>query len=84
MKIYIKEISKNILAGLSVLKRTSPTIPFETIETMYKALIEHYFDYSSCVLGYIVEGLSEKLHQLQNRAARIVNNSSYQTRSKDG
>ena len=49
---------------------------------MYKALIALYFDYSSCVWGYIGKGLLEKLQQLQNRAARIVSLSNYETRSK--
>ena len=71
-KAHIEEISKKISAGLSVLKRISPTIPFETRQIMYKALILPYFDYSSCVWGYIGIGLTEKLQQLQNRAARIV------------
>ena len=50
---------------------------------MYNALILPYFDYSSCVWGYIGIGLTEKLQQLQNRAARIVTLSNYETRSKD-
>ena len=82
-KAHIDEISKKISAGLSVLRRLSPTIPLETRETMYKALIVSYFDYSSCVWGYMGKGLSEKLQQLQNRAARIVTSSNYQTRSKN-
>ena len=50
---------------------------------MYQALIVPYFDYSSCVWGYIGKGLSEKLQLLQNRAARIVTLSNYETLSKD-
>ena len=82
-KAHIEEISKTISAGLSVLKRVSPTIPFETRQIVYKALILPYFDYSSCVSGYIGIGLAEQLQQLQNRAARIVTLSNYETRSKD-
>ena len=48
-KAHIEEISKKKSAGLSALKRISPTIPFETRQIMYKALILPYFDYSSCV-----------------------------------
>ena len=83
-KTHIDKISKRISAGLSVfvLRRVSRTIPSNTRETMYKALIVPYFDYSSCVWGYIGKGLSEKLQQLQNRAARIVTLSNYETRSK--
>lgn len=65
-----------------VLRRVSRTIPSNTRETMYKALIALYFDFSSCVWGYIGKGLLEKLQQLQNRAARIVSLSNYETRSK--
>ena len=50
---------------------------------MYKAHISPYFDFSSCAWGYIGIGLTEKLQQLQNRAARIVTLSNYETRSKD-
>ena len=50
---------------------------------MYKALILPYFDYSSFASVYTGIGLTEKLQQLQNRAARIVTLSNYETRSKD-
>ena len=66
-KAHIEEISKKISAGLTVL-----TIPFETMQIVYKALILPYFDYSCCVWGCVGIGLTEKLQQLQNRAARIV------------
>lgn len=46
-KAHIEEIAKKIPAGLSVLKRISPTFPFETRQIVYKALILPYFDYSS-------------------------------------
>ena len=49
---------------------------------MCKALIALYFDYFSCVWGYIGKGLLEKLQQRQNRVARIVTLSNYETRSK--
>ena len=82
-KAHIEEILKKISAGLSVLKRISPTIPFETRQTIDKALILPYFDYSCCVWGYIGIGLTEKLQRLQNSAARIVTLSNYETRYKD-
>ena len=39
---------------------------FETRQTMYNALIFPYFDYSSCVGGYIGKGLVENPQKLQN------------------
>lgn len=47
-KAHIDEISKKIPAVLSGLRRLSPNVPLETKETMYKALIMPYLDYSSC------------------------------------
>ena len=82
-KAHVEEISKKISADLLVLKRISPTTPFETKQIMYKALTLPYFDYCSCVWGYIGIGSTEKLQQLQNRAARIVTLSNYETRPKD-
>lgn len=58
-------------------------MPFKNRETMYKALIEPCLDYTSCVWGNIGKGMSEKLQQIQNKAARIVILSNYETRSKD-
>lgn len=49
---------------------------------MCKTLIALYFDYFSCVCGYIGKALLENHQQLQNRAARIVTLSNYETRSK--
>ena len=71
-KAHIEEISKKMSAGLSVLRRISPTISFVTRQTMYKALIVPYFAYSSCIWGHIGIGLTLKLQQLRNRAAKIV------------
>ena len=84
-KAHIEEISKKISAGLTVLNGLSPTIPLETMQIMYKALVLPYFDYSCCVWECVGIGfnLTEKLQQLQNRAARIVTLLNYETRSKD-
>ena len=82
-KAHIDALEPTSLLKSSLKFRQSPTIPLENRETMYKALIVPYFAYSSCVWGYIGKGLLEKLQQLQNRAARIVTSSNYQTRSKD-
>ena len=79
-KTHINEISKKISAGLSLFVLRHVTA--NTRETLYKALIMPYFDYSSCVGGYMGKGLSEELQQLQNRASRKVTLSNYETPSK--
>ena len=49
---------------------------------MYNALVTPYFNYCSTVRGNISKGLSDKFQKLQNRAARILTFSSYETRSR--
>ncbi|CAH3022130.1 unnamed protein product, partial [Porites evermanni] len=48
---------------------------------MYNALVMPYFNYCGAVWGNINKGLADKLHKLQNRAARILTFSNYDVRS---
>ena len=48
---------------------------------IYKGLIEPHFDYCSVVWDGLSQQLSEKLQKLQNRAARVITKSSYNTNS---
>ena len=51
---------------------------------IFKGLIEPHFDYSSVVwdgLSDLSQQLSEKLQKLQNRAARVITKTSYNTNS---
>ena len=48
---------------------------------MYNTLIAPYFDYCSSVWGCIGKCQSKRLQKLENRAARIITNSSYATPS---
>ena len=78
---HINATSKKMSAGLAILKRVSSTIPFDTRMNMYNALVVPYFNYCSTVWDNIDKGLSDKIQRLQNRAARILTFSSYETRS---
>ena len=71
----------SVSAGLAILKRVSTTMPFDTRMKMYNALVMPYFNYCSNVWGNIDKGLSDKVQRLQNRAARILTFSIYETRS---
>ena len=79
---HINATSEKISAGLAILKRVSTTIPFDTRLNMYNALVMPYFNYCSTVWGNILKGLSDKFQKLQNRAARILAFSGYETRSR--
>lgn len=78
-KKHIDEISKKISSGIGALKRLRPFISQSTAVKIYKSLIEPHFDYCSGVWYGISNTLCDKLQKLQNRAARVVTKSNYDT-----
>ena len=52
-------------------------LPQETLSHIYRGIVEPYFRYCSSVWGSCGETRLLTLQKLQNRAARIVTNSSY-------
>ena len=78
-KTHIEKISKKISSGIGALKRLRPYISQDTALRIYKSLIAPHFDYCSGVWYGISKTLSDKLQKLQNRAARIITKSSFDT-----
>ena len=80
-KVQINNITKKISSGISALKRVRPFIDRDTAVKAYKGLVEPYFTYCSPVWDGLGCKLSEKLQQLQNRAARVMTRSSCEVSS---
>ena len=80
---HIEEITLKVSRDLGALKRIRPNVPQPTLITIYNTIILPYFDYCSTVWGSRGICQSEKLQKLQNRAARIVTRSTYESRSAD-
>ena len=78
---HVEEICKKVSSAIGALKRVRPFISKETAIQIYNALIIPHFDYCSpvwdCLSGY----LSDKLQKLQNRAARVITKSPFDTSS---
>ena len=78
---HVEEIFKKVSSAIGALKRVRPFISKETAIQIYNALIMPHFDYCSpvwdCLSGY----LSDKLQKLQNRAARVITKSPFDTSS---
>ena len=71
---HIDATSKKISSVLTILKRVSTTMKFDTRMNMYNALVmRSYFNHCSTVWGNIGKIQSDKNQKLQNRAARILN-----------
>ena len=80
---HIEMIYKKVAAGIGMMKRIKPFVPANTLQTIYCALIQPYFDYCSPLWGVCNKQLKDKLQKFQNRAARIIAGASFETRSAD-
>ena len=76
---HIDEKSKTISSAIGALKRIRPFISESSALQIYQALILPHFDYCSSVWDELNVTLSDKLQKLQNRAARVITRSSYDT-----
>ena len=78
---HVDEISKKVSSAIGALKRVRPFIPTDVATHIYNALILPHFDYCSPVWDGISGCLSDKLQKLQNRAARVITQSPFDTSS---
>lgn len=81
-KEQIKAISSKVSRALGFLKHGKSFLPKDTLQTIYTGIVEPHFRYCCSVWG--CAGLTEinHLQKLQNRAARIMTNSSFDAPSK--
>ena len=77
--VHIDKLCKKIASAIGVLKRIRPFITTNRAVQVYKALIQPHFDYCCSVWDGFGDTLSCKLQKLQNRAARVITRSSYDT-----
>ena len=80
---HVEMICKKVGAGIGAMQRIKPYVPINTLHTIYRALIEPYFDYCSPLWDVCNQQLKDKLQKFQNRAARIITGASYEIRSAD-
>ena len=76
----IEEICKKICAGIGALRRIKPFVPQCSLVTLYKSLIQPYFDYCAPIWDTCDKFLKDKLQILQNRAARVMTGTRYEDR----
>ena len=75
-------ICKKACAGIGALRRIKPFVSLCTLVTLYRSLIEPYFD---CSPLWDTRGkqLKDKLQKIQNRAGWVIRGSSYDVKSAD-
>lgn len=79
--LYGKRSKKASICGKNISDKLSYHIITSAVmlESVFNVLVQPYFNYCSEVWGHCNKGLSNKLQKLQNRAARILTFSSYDT-----
>lgn len=78
-----KRDHEKIASAIGALKRNRTYLTTKSAIQIYDALILPHFDYCSQVWDGLYDNLSSQLQKLQNRAARAITKSTYETRSKD-
>ena len=78
---HVEDIVRKVSSGIGALKRIRGLIDQETAIKAYQGFIEPYFSYCAPVWDGIGDTLCDKLQKLQNRAARVITRSSYDTSS---
>ena len=81
--LYVEKTRKKVGGGTAVMKRSKHFVADDTLQTIYGAMIQPYFDYCSSLWGNCSAYLKEKLQRFQNRAARIIAGANYETNSAD-
>ena len=69
----------NTISGIGALKRMRPFVPSSTLKYIYSSIIQPHFDYCCVVWDNCSKSSADKLQKLQNRAARMLTFSSYDT-----
>ena len=80
---HIDKICKKASAGIGAIKRAKPYVDINTLQTIYKALVQPYFNYCSTLWGNCGKLLQDKLQRFQSRAARVITGATYDVRSLD-
>ena len=77
--VHIDRVTKKLASGIGALKRLRPFVPPVTLQYVFHSLVQPHFDYCCVVWDKCNKTLADKLQKLQNRAARILTSSSYDT-----
>ena len=80
-KDQVRAVSLKVSRGLGILKHTKKFLRLSALKSLYTSIIEPHFRYYCSVWGCAGTTEINRLQKLQNRAAKIVANSSFDTPS---
>ena len=76
-------ICKKTSAGIEAMRRIKPFVPVDTLEKVYKSLVQPYFEYCSPLWDNCGKLLKDKPQRFQSRAVRVLTGANYDIRSAD-
>ena len=81
-KEQIKAVSIKVSRAIGFLKHAKSFLPMASLKTLYTGIVEPHFRYCCSVWGCAGSTDINQLQKLQNRAARIITKSSFDTPSR--
>ena len=81
-KEHIKTVSTKVSRAIGFLKHAKTLLGQETLKTLYTGIVEPHFRYCCSFWSCAASTELNQLQKLQNRAARIITNSSFDTPSR--
>ena len=78
-KEQIKAVSTKVSRAIGFLKHAKSLLPVASLKTLYTGIVEPHFRYCCSVWGCAGSTYINQLQKLQNRAARMITNSSFDT-----
>ena len=81
-KEQIKAVTAKVSRAIGFLKHATKFLPRVTLENLYIGIVEPHLRYCCSIWGCCGSSEINQLQKLQNRAARIVTNSSFDTPSR--
>ena len=80
---HVESIILKVTRNIRILRTVCSSLSIDNRITVYRSIIEPYFNYCSIVWDSLTDTLSGKLQRLQNRAARIISGLPYSVRSNE-
>ena len=81
-KEQINAVATKVCRAIGFLRHAESFLPKASLKTLYTGIVEPNFRYCCSVWGCTGSTDINQLHKLQNRAARIITNSSFHTPSR--
>ena len=79
----VQAVKVKFSADIGAVLRIKKFVPVATLETVYKGLVQPYFENCSPLWETCGKLLKDKLQRFQSRAARVLTGASYNIRSAD-